>query len=417
MSQGPGPEEALRRVLSQDRGRLVAALIRELRDFQLAEDVLQDAAEAALVHWARSGIPARPEAWLLKVARRKAIDVIRRQVRLQGRTADIARLAEADTEAPPEIPDERLRLIFTCCHPALDPKSRVALTLRTLGGLSTPEVARAFLDAETTMGQRLSRAKAKIRDARIAYAVPGPEDWAERLGSVLSVIYLIFNQGYSANGPGETVRAALCGEAIWLARLVDSLRPAEPEVEGLLALMLITHARSAARGGEAYVPLHLQDRRLWDAALLEDGLARLDRAVARGAPGPYQIKAAISACHMAERVDWRQIVMLYDSLLRYEPTDVVRLNRAVALAELAGPQAALGVLDPLAEGLGRYQPYHAARADLLVRAGCPAPAIIAYDTAIGLTDEPQLAQYLTARRDAAKKRAEREARPKSNREV
>ncbi len=279
--------QTLNLVLRQDRGRLLAALIARLRDFQLAEDALQEALESALLHWGRSGVPASPQGWLLKVAQRKAIDRLRASVRDDRGRAALLVLAgeEASDMAAEDIPDERLRLIFTCCHPALDPKSRVALTLRTLGGLTTPEIARAFLDRETTMGQRLSRARAKIAAAGIPFAVPGPEAWAERLGSVLTVIYLIFNEGYSASHGDTPLRTALCDEAIFLARLLDQLRPGEAEVEGLLALMLITHARRAARldGQGAVVPLDAQDRTLVGPA----GDRGRTSASGRGHGAPY----------------------------------------------------------------------------------------------------------------------------------
>ena len=315
---GPGRDLAvvLAGIVRDDRGRLLAALIARLRDFQLAEDALQDALESALRHWGR-GLPEAPLGWLLRVALRKAIDRLRAQTRDGRRVADLTVLAgeEAALTDPEDIPDERLRLIFTCCHPALDAKSRVALTLRTLGGLTTAEIARAFLDLEPAMGQRLSRAKAKIAAAGIPFAVPGPELWADRLDSVLTVIYLIFNEGYSASSAVVPLRSGLCDEAVFLARMLDQLRPGEPEVEGLLALMLLTHARHAARldATGAAVPLDAQDRALWDHALIADGLTTLDRAVARRVVGPFQIKAAISALHVQAlpgQTDWRQIVLL-----------------------------------------------------------------------------------------------------------
>lgn len=412
MNQGTGPDAqaALEEVLQADRGRLLAALIRDLGSFQLAEDCLQEAALAALRHWGRSGVPDKPVGWLLKAARRKGIDQFRRDRRFAEREADIALLMERDAEPMPQtIPDERLRLIFTCCHPALEPKAQVALTLRTLGGLTTPEIARAFLDRETAMGQRISRAKSKIRDAGIAYKVPDAEDLPARLGSVLAVVYLIFNQGYSVQ---EGARD-LCREAIWLGRLIDRLRPGEAEIEGLLALMLITHARAEARKDArgAMIALAEQDPRAWDGDLLREGLALLDRAVARGQGGPFQIKAAISACHVQGRrngaTDWRQIVMLYDALMRHEPTDVVRLNRAVALAEIAGPEVALRALEPLAGTMTAYQPFHAAQAALLSRAGMKAQAEAAYDRAIDLAPDEATRDFLSRKRsEEPKKKAE-----------
>jgi predicted RNA polymerase sigma factor len=335
----------------------------------------------------------------LKVALRKAIDRLRRAKREDRKAADIALLAEdeaAETE-PDMIPDERLRLIFTCCHPALDPKSRVALTLRTLGGLSTPEIARAFLDQDTTMGQRLSRAKSKIAAAGIPFVVPGPEDWQGRLDSVLTVIYLIFNAGYTA-GPGAD--RDLCHEAIYLARMVDTLRPGEAEVEGCLALMVLTHARRKARQsatGES-IALGDQDRGLWDHAALAEGAAILDTAIARRQSGPFQIKAAIAACHHAEGSDWPQIALLYKGLMRHEPTPVIALNLAVALAEAEGAHAGIAVLNPLWAELDNYQPFHAARAELLARTGQIEAALAAYDRAIALTTSTSDARFLVQRR-------------------
>jgi predicted RNA polymerase sigma factor len=297
------------------------------------------------------------------------------------------------------IPDDRLRLIFTCCHPALDPKSRVALTLRSIAGLTTAEIARAFLDAEPTMGQRLSRAKAKIAAARIPYAIPGPEDWDERLKSVLAVIYLIYNAGYTPD-PGSA--RDLCAEAIFLTRLLDHLRPGEPEIEGALALLLLTQSRARARIGAdgASVPLHRQDRALWDGAARAEGLGLIDRAMARRAPGPYQIKAAIAACHgRDDGADWPQIAALYTRLLDYEPTPVVRLNRAVARAEAGDLPAALAEVEALADMLEDYQPFHAARADLLRRTGQNEAARAAYERAIALAGSLADAAFLTIQRD------------------
>ncbi|MGB3317339.1 MAG: DUF6596 domain-containing protein, partial [Albidovulum sp.] len=354
-------------------------------------------------------VPTDPRAWLLRVGRRKAIDRIRRAGRWRDRAGDLAALAEADqaaaAEPPPDIPDERLRLIFTCCHPALEPKSRVALTLRTLGGLTTGEIAAAFLDREDTMGQRLSRAKGKIAKAGIPFAVPGPEDWSQRLNSVLTVIYLIFNEGYRASSGGALFRVDLCDEAIWLARLLHGLVPDDAEVAGLMSLMLTTHARRAARldRSGAVVALDEQNRGLWDHKMVAEGLALLDQALSRHAPGPYQIKAAISALHVgadtAAATDWRQMVLLYDALLAYEPTAVVRLNRAVALAETGSLPAALRQLDMIRDQMDGYQPYHAARADLLARSGCGPEARAEYDRAIALSRAAAEQAFLIRRRD------------------
>ncbi|WP_426239542.1 RNA polymerase sigma factor [Pararhizobium sp. DWP1-1-3] len=326
---------------------------------------------------------------------------MRKAAREDRKTAEIVRLSldEAAEDGTDDIPDERLRLIFTCCHPALEPKTQVALTLRTLGGLSTPEVANAFLDNEATMGQRLSRARAKILAAGIPYAVPGPEAWAERLQSVLTVVYLIFNQGYSC-AAGDRVRQ-LGEEAIYLARMLNSLRPEEAEIEGLLALILITEARRAARlaADGTSVPIASQDRKLWNDGRIAEGFSLLDRAMARRAGGPFQIKAAIAALHVqSEPPDWRQIVLLCDSLLRMEPTPVVQLNRAVALAEAGAPEAGLRVLEMLAPALDAYQPFHAAHAELLSRCGRTRAALAAYDRAINLASNPSDAVFLRHRR-------------------
>ncbi len=391
---------AVEAVLRNDRGRLLSALIARLRDFQLAEDALQEAALSAVTHWGRSGPPASPQGWLLKVALRKALDRIRAQGRETRRAADQAILARAEAaeDEMPDIPDDRLRLIFTCCHPALEEKSRVALTLRTLCGLATPEVAAVFLDAEPTMGQRLSRAKAKIAAAGIAFAVPGPEDWPARLSSVLTVIYLIFTRGY-ALGPGAP--RDLCEEAVFLARLLAALRPDEPEIEGCLALLLLTHARAAARidPDGATVALADQDRALWSAPMIAEGRALLDRALARRRPGAFQIKAAIAALHCAEGTpDWPQIAALYHALLQHEPGPVVRLNHAVAWAEAQGPEAGLALLQGLGSELQDYQPYHAARAEFLFRAGDIPAARAAYDRAIDLAPSAADRAFLDRRR-------------------
>ncbi|MES2667875.1 MAG: DUF6596 domain-containing protein [Pseudomonadota bacterium] len=391
-------EHALSAVLRRDRGRLMAALIARLRDFQLAEDALQEASLSALTHWGRTGLPQSPQGWLLRVALRKAIDRLRLATRSDRTAAELARLgvSEADETDPDLIPDVRLRLIFTCCHPALDAKSRVALTLRSVAGLTTVEIAAAFLDEAATMGQRLSRAKAKIAAAGIPFAVPEADEMATRLQSVLTVVYLIFTTGYT-NGPGQD--RDLCIEAIFLARLLDQLGPGQAEVEGCLALLLITHARRAARvGGAGTIALADQDRSLWDLAAITDGLALLDCAMQRRTPGPFQIKAAIAACHVqAATPDWRQIAMLYDALLRMEPTPVVRLNRAVAYAEAVGPEAGLAALLPLMVDLDGFQPFHAAHADLLARTGRVVESKAAYARAILLATNPADAAFLSLR--------------------
>jgi RNA polymerase sigma-70 factor, ECF subfamily len=379
MAQPHDPQPALTRIMHEGRGRLMAALVGALGHFDLAEEALADALESAMIHWGRAGVPDLPQGWLLRVARRKAIDRIRRQARWRDRLPGLVMLARADEDAAsdpaPDIPDDRLRLIFTCCHPALDPKSRVALTLRTIAGLSTAEIARAFLDHEPTMGQRLSRAKARIAATGIPFAVPVPEEWPDRLNSVHTVIYLVFNEGYAATAGDTQIRAALCEEAIFLARLMAELTGDDPEVAGLLSLMLTTHARRPARMAAVgtMIPLDEQDRTLWDKTLISEGLAMLDRALVRLTPGPYQIKAAISALHVQAvshaATHWRQMLLLYASLYRFEPTAVLRLNRAVVVAQLGGLTAALDKLESLSEPLEHYQPFHAARAHLLSRAG------------------------------------------------
>lgn len=397
---------AMTRVLSQimreDRGRLIAALIARMGDFRLAEEALQEASIAALSHWGRNGLPSSPQGWLLKVAFRKAIDHLRAGGREEKRNDMLARLArdEAEDTEPDGIADERLRLIFTCCHPALSPKSQVALTLRTIGGLSTSQIARAFLDEEAAMGQRLSRAKAKISAAGIPFRVPDAEDLPARLSSVLNVVYLIFNAGYDH---GPSLGADLCAEALYLARLLVHLMPKEPEVEGCLALLALTHARAGARHGEGgrAIPLTGQNRGLWDAGLYAEGLHLVEGALKRGRPGPFQIKAALAACHMApEGPDWPQIAALYHVLLFYEDTPIVRLNHAVAVAEVDGPQAGLSLLEPLRDALSEYQPFFAAMADLLARDGRADESRAAYGQAIALCTNSADATFLIERRDS-----------------
>ena len=395
------PAAVLEDCLRRDRGRLIAALVSRTGDFQRAEDALQEAATAALKHWGRAGPPARPEAWLLRAALRKAIDSFRRDRTARHHADAMAALAgeEAALGDHPDIPDDRLRLIFTCCHPALDPKSQVALTLRTVCGLTTADIARAFLDSEPTMGQRLARAKSKIATARIPFAVPDPEAWAARLNAVLTTVYLIFTTGYAA-GPAEP--RDLCAEAIFLIRLLANLRPEEPEIEGALALLLLTHARHAARFGPdgATMPPTDQDRRLWNGDALAEGRAVLEQALSRRRPGPFQIKAAIAACQMADPApDWPQIAALYARLRDFEPTPVVTLNQAVALAEAGDLPRALVMLDTLDAALHAYQPYHAARAALLARAGRVPDSRAAYDRAIAMAASPNDALFLSKARD------------------
>jgi RNA polymerase sigma factor (sigma-70 family) len=373
----------LDRVMRADRGRLMAVLAAGLRDLSLAEDALQEAAVSALKHWGRSGLPASPQGWLLQVARRKAIDRLRGATRETRKAEALLRLAADEAAPEPEtIPDERLRLIFACCHPALEMKSRVALTLRTVCGVTTTEIARAFLDAEPTMGQRLSRAKAKIAAAGIPFELPEAEQWPARLDAVLTTIYLIYTTGYVAE-PHD--HRDLCTEAEYLMRLIDRLNPDDAEIEGALAMMLLTGARRAARIGAdgASLPPAEQDRALWDADRMGEGRAILARALERRNPGPFQIKAAISDCQMADGgPDWPQIAALYGALWRFEPTPVVSLNTAVALAEAGDADRGLAIVESLSESLADYQPWHAARAALLAMTGNHAMAAAAYGEAI-----------------------------------
>jgi len=390
--------QALENVLRRDRGRLMAALTLRLGSFQRAEDALQEASLSALSHWARDGLPQSPQGWLIRVAFRKALDQLRAEGRDGEREAAVQLVKELLGQDEPEpIPDERLRLIFTCCHPALELKSRVALTLRTVCGLSTGEIARLFLDHEATMGQRLSRAKTKIARSGIAYTVPPPEQWDDRLQAVLTTVYLIFTTGYTA-APDET--RDLCGEALFLARLLDALCPEQPEIEGALALMLLTDARRAARVSicGATVPPAEQDRRLWHRDVEAEGRQRLETALRRKRAGPFQIKAAISACQMAEPApDWPQILHLYTALLPLEPTPVVRVNLAVAMAENGLLAAAVATLTELHEALADFQPFHAARAAVLAMAGQTDAAQRAYDRAIALASHESDRRFLAAR--------------------
>lgn len=392
--------QTLNRLARDDRGRLISALIARLNDFQLAEDALQDAMLSALSHWSRSGIPSSPLGWLLRVAYRKALDRIRGHRTADRIGASLLVLAgeEAYEVETDPIPDERLRLIFTCCHPALERKSQVALTLRVVAGLSTAQIAQAFLDQEATMGQRLSRAKAKIAATRIRYAVPEPAEWPQRLQAVLAVIYLIFNAGYTA---GPKAGRDLAEEALYLCALLDRLHPGEAEVEGCLAALMISHARRGARtdaSGQATVPLGQQERALWKKDEIVAGVAILERALRRHTPGPHQIKAAIAACHCeGDRSDWAQIALLYDSLLQFESTDVVRLNRAVAHAEAGAPNAALAELMRIEPALQGYQPFHAAKAELLARQGLHAQARVAYQAAMSLAPSAADIAFLDGR--------------------
>ncbi len=391
---------AIARAFRDERAIVLATLIRQAGDFQLAEDAVQDAFEAAVTQWRRDGVPASPGAWITTIARRRAIDRLRRNRSITDRAERLAELTRLDSghEEPSmddqtTIVDDRLRLIFTCCHPALEMPARVALTLRALGGMTTGEIARAFLVAEPTMGKRIVRAKRKIAEAGIPYRVPADEELPDRLRGVLRVVYLIFNEGYAATEGDRLVREELCDEAIRLGELLCRLMPDDAEVWGLLALMLLHDARRGARVGAdgRYVALDTQDRSLWDRDRIADALAKLDRAVRLRHPGEYQLQAAITALQIqapdAETTDWAQIAELYGALARLNPSPVVELNRAVAVGMADGPAAGLELIEPLlAEpGFEGYQPLHAAHADLLRRAGDAAGAAGAYERAIALT--------------------------------
>jgi RNA polymerase sigma-70 factor, ECF subfamily len=395
----------IERVFREEHGRAVAVLIRAFGDIDMAEEAVQDAFAEAVRRWPSTGLPPSPAGWIITTARNRAIDRLRREESRDHRHRQAAdMLARDEPEEEPAVTDDRLRLMFTCCHPALGPAAQVALTLRLLGGLTTAEVARAFLVPEATMAQRLVRAKGKIRDAGIPYRIPEAQDLPERLRPLLAVIYLIFNEGYTASSGDRLVREDLCAEAIRLGRLLRELMPEEPEVTGLLALMLLVDSRRPARlapGGQL-VLLADQNRALWDRTLVAEGQSLVRLCIARNQPGPYQIQAAINAVHSdagsVEVTDWRQILQLYDQLMALAPSPVTALNRAVALGEVQGVNEALAQVDRL--NLTEYYLFHAIRADLLRRLGRNVEARRAYEAAMARSDNAAEKSFLQRRLQA-----------------
>ncbi len=413
MNESASIHQTISQTVREEWGQILASLTKTLGDLQLAEDSLQDAVESALHHWDRNGLPVSPRAWLIQTARRKAIDRLRRSRNFAAKQPQIAYLMELDgqssiedrmDEAVAPIPDKRLEMIFTCCHPAIEEKSRICLTLRTIGGLTTEEIASSFLDRTDAMAARLTRAKKKIALAGIPYEMPDATMLPERLKSVLGVIYLIFSEGYSASSGDNLIRVDLCEEARRLVALMQTLLPDEAEIAGLHALILLHNSRQKARQDVAgeLVALENQDRSLWDRQAIDKGTAILKAALAKGRIGPYQLQAAISACHSEaaswNETDWAQILALYDLLHAIEPTPVIRLNQAYALSHVRPLSEAFAWLVEIEDALFHYQPFHLVRFDLLKRSGDTTGALIALDRAIGLTENAAEKRFLLKKR-------------------